>query len=222
MRLPLSALIVAGATIAAQTIMAPPVASAGIPLYEIAKADFANELAYLPQFRQAWLNSPAPAPSVIDNPICPRVEEFEGRISCQAEFEYRGLWRLVEGTVTEAQNANNTFEEGSTTPVSGGNPNDTATIYFSRKWRRRWRGEPGSCPRGWGIPGTIRTNDGACHADMASDAYYALRTHHTPLRVGVHGTDLGGFDPIVIYRCHRSGAATECANAVGDAFSYTP
>jgi hypothetical protein len=194
----------------------------GIPLYRLASGDFSNELGYLPRFRTAWLYSTVPAPRVLTNPLCPRVEEFEGRVLCQAEFEYRGVWYFVAGHVTKAESENNIFEEGSTVPVSGGDPNETATIDFARTWHRWWRTEPASCLRGWNLRGTIRTNDGDCDGQLAGDLVYNGQVSYRASKVQVHGTDLAGFGPIVVYHCHPSRPHIRCANAVGDSFSYTP
>lgn len=187
-----------------------------------AAIDFGNELSYLPRFKVAYGHSTVPSRRVLANPLCPRAEIFGGHAICMAEFEYHHVWHLVAGTVSDQQNQNNTFTGDSKTPDSGGNPNDTGTVTFSRQWHRRFRPAPRGC-RLHQLRGRLSSNDGACDALMADDLAPEI-AHHERLQVREHGTSLKGFDPIVAYECTepQHGRTITCRNAVGDAFRYTP
>ena len=143
-------------------------------------------------------------PSVERGHICPSIEVFGGHAHCMVEYPSKGLWHLASGTVTV---------EG----VGYG-----VEVTYHKSWMRRWRTEPASCTRGWGLSGTIQTNSGLCYADMASDIAYNLREHRGTRLIGEHGTDLAGYQPIVLFRCHRRASAISCSNAVGDSFRYIP
>jgi len=129
---------------------------------------------------------------------CPRAEELPQVVYCMAEFKHRGRWRLVDGWVAR--------------------PSFRARLAYARSWTRRWRRTPSACARGWGVTGTIFDNDHACNGDMAGDLERAMRGGQSTRMAYVHGTNMAGFGKVGAYRCHRSGVAVTCANAMGDSF----
>jgi hypothetical protein len=145
-------------------------------------------------------------PPVENGYVCPAVEIFEGHSGCFAEYNAGGRWHLVSGTVT-----------------TSGDSYAVAT-YFSRSWVRRWVRASRACLRTYRLAGQLESNYGGCAAgQLAGDVATELRlSHRVPRRVGWHGTDTAGFDPMALFRCRRSSGAAICANAVGDAFRYRP
>jgi len=171
--------------------------------YLHASVDFGNELAILPKYRQGWLHTPS-----TKTPLCPPEETNASRAFCLVEYSYHHIRHLVRGTVTEQQD-----EHNGTTNV------DTATIQFSRQWRRKWRPAPRGCHT-LQLHGRLSSNDRACDAQMADDLAPEI-AHHERLHVRAHGMDLAGFDPIVAYECTERGRTITCANSLGDAFRVT-
>lgn len=178
------------------------------------RGDFASQLARSPRFGQAWRGSKTPRNN--PSPVCPKDEvqhlaAFEGGAPCQAEFAYRGRWYEVQGSVSPTQNSN-----GGTA-----DPSDTATIYYSSSWTRRWRQSSASCTHG--IPGKLYTNDGGCWAITIGqnfgfvDPKFTFRRHVYDL-----GTESGDFPQWNVFTCSWSHGTYQCTNRFGDGFRWMP
>jgi hypothetical protein len=139
-----------------------------------------------------------------EGPPCPAQEIIRGRAYCMLEYEFEGRWYLVSGYVN--------IKGRSDTEAHGG---------VIRSWLRGWRQTPMSCARSWGDKGTLSSNDGACHGDIANDIDTYLRLGHPAIsNLSSHGTNTAGFDSFYGFNCRRSGRVFLCTNALGDAFRY--
>jgi hypothetical protein len=134
---------------------------------------------------------------------CPAQEIIQGRAYCILEYEFGGRWFQASGFVS----------------ITGSDIEAHGKV--SQSWLRGWRPSPVSCARSWGDKGTLSSNDGACHGDIANDIDTYLRLGHPAFqRLSAHGTNTAGFSSIYEFRCVRSGPAFLCTNALGDAFRY--
>jgi hypothetical protein len=143
-----------------------------------------------------------------EGPSCPAVEHNPGLLkdayACMIEYRLGGAWHLVEAAVGQRH----------------GRVEIVGKPYVS-SWTRTWRQASPACVNQIGLKGSLRSNDGACDALMASDIEYAVGSGETPRYAYWHGTNTAGFDPIARYTCTKNGRDYRCVNSLGDAFIYT-
>jgi hypothetical protein len=133
---------------------------------------------------------------------CPRVERFDGKQLCYAQFRDAGVWRLRSYLAT------------------GTNESPDLDVSFARRWRRTLRTCHGSRSERRYAPGRLRSNYFACDYLMAWDIQSAISSGKRVRRAYVHGTNTAGFGRIFKFRCRQKRMLAKCHNGMHDRFTY--
>lgn len=179
-----------------------------------ARADFTYQLAHLSRFGHAWRNSRTPKAN--PSPVCPQAlinSSPGGRASCTAEFAYKGVWYVVSGTVSPRQDEN---------AASSPTPTSTATIDYSRNWKRAWRRSSKGCAAR--TPGRLSSNDRSCYAPLIRQFFHygGRYTFHFKKHVYILGTGTGYWPQWNTLSCSWKNSTYQCTNSFGDGFRWMP
>lgn len=166
--------------------------------------------ASLPKYGPAWDKSTVPRRN--PSPLCPQGVisggSQGGSALYVAEYEYKGVWRLISRTVSPQQDAVG-----------------DATIYYTRHWIRRWR--PMRCGGGipgGRVPGRVFSNDGLCYQTLLFQFFWFGGRYRFSFKrhVYVLGAGSGFFPQLNTLNCGWSHKTYQCTNFFGDGFRWRP